>query len=81
MHHYIIKRHRHGTKQLITMESIYTILVMDYPMGRAFTTTITKPVEDDFEEYVFIKLEKLGFRMKDCDWMDFTDKEVEEIED
>ncbi len=59
--------------------STYTIIVLDYSMGRAFTTTVEKPVEDDFEEYVDARLTELGFRMKDCSWMEFTDKDVEEI--
>jgi len=61
------------------MESEYTIIVMDYSTSRVFTTTIKKLVEDDFEEHVFDKLEALGFRMKDCDWMEF-DGEVEHLE-
>jgi hypothetical protein len=59
--------------------STYTLLVMDYSTGRAFTMNVTKPVEDDFEEHVDEKLTQMGFRMKDCDWMEFTDKEVEDL--
>ena len=52
---------------------------MDSSTGRVFTTTIQKPENDDFDEHVDNKLEALGFRMKDCDWMEF-DGEVEELE-
>lgn len=61
------------------MESEYTIIVMDYSTSRVFTTTIKKLVEDDFEEHVSDKLEALGFRMKDCYWMEF-EGEVEHLE-
>jgi len=56
----------------------YTILVMDQSMGRAFTTTITKPDTADFEKNLFDKLETMGFRLKDCDWMEFDD-EIEHL--
>lgn len=59
--------------------STYTIIVIDYSTGRCFTTTISKPVEDDFEEYVYNKLEALGFRMKECEWMEFQG-ELEHLE-
>ena len=57
----------------------YTIIVMDSSIGRVFTTTVEKPEEDEFEEHVYDKLEALGFRMKDCDWMEF-EGEVEHLE-
>ena len=57
----------------------YTLIVMDSSMGRVFTTTIQKPKDDDFEEYVYDKLEALGFRFKDCLWMEF-EGEVENLE-
>jgi len=59
--------------------STYDILVMDYSSGRAFITTVDKPVEDDFEEYVDAKLTSLDIRMKDCEWMDFTGQEIETL--
>jgi len=61
------------------MESEYTIIVMDSSTGRVFTTTIQKPENDDFDEHVDNKLEALGFRMKDCDWMEF-DGEFDHLE-
>lgn len=58
--------------------SVYDIIVLDYSTGRAFTTTIEKPTEDDFEEYVDAKLESLGIRLEDCSWMELKE-EVENI--
>lgn len=59
--------------------SNYQILVMDYSMGRAFIISIQKPVEDDFEEHVDAKLAQMGFRIKDCSWMEFTDCDIEDL--
>lgn len=61
------------------MLSNYQVLVMDYQSGRAFTISIIKNVEDDFEEHIDAKLTKMGFRLKDCDWMEFTNQEVEDL--
>ena len=61
------------------MESEYKIIVMDSGTSRVFTTTIQKPDDEEFEEYVYDKLEALGVRFKDCYWMEF-DGEVEKLE-